>query len=47
MSLVIVTFDIIARSEVYKVPPTIDDPEILEEIQTALRGLGYAQGGAS
>ncbi len=37
----------IADVEAYKVPPTIDDPEILSEIETALRGLGYAQGGAS
>jgi len=37
----------IADTEAYKMPPTIDDPEILSEIETALRGLGYAQDGAS
>ena len=25
----------------YKVPPTIDDPDVLDDIATALRGLGY------
>jgi propionyl-CoA synthetase len=34
----------IADAESYQVPPTIDDPAILEEIKTALRGLGYAEG---
>jgi len=33
----------IADAESYQVPPTIDDPAILEEIKTALRGLGYAR----
>ena len=33
----------IADAEPYQVPPTIDDPAILEEIKTALRTLGYAR----
>ena len=33
----------IADSDSYTVPPTIDDPEILGEIETALRTLGYAR----
>ena len=33
----------IADSVEYKVPATIDDPAILDEITTALRGLGYAK----
>jgi len=33
----------IADSEPYKVPPTIDDPGILPEIEEALRILGYAR----
>jgi hypothetical protein len=32
----------IANSESWRTPPTIDDPEILGEIQQALRALGYA-----
>ena len=32
----------IADSEEYRVPPTIDDPTILDEIRDALRRLGYA-----
>jgi propionyl-CoA synthetase len=32
----------IADSEAYTVPATIDDPEILDEIRDALRGVGYA-----
>jgi propionyl-CoA synthetase len=32
----------IADGEPYKVPSTIDDPAILEEIKVALRQLGYA-----
>ncbi len=32
----------IADSEEYSVPATIDDPQILEEIEEALRRLGYA-----
>ena len=34
----------IADGETYKVPATIDDPVILEEIRDALKGLGYAAG---
>lgn len=33
----------IADSEVYKMPATIDDPAILDEIRVALQGLGYAK----
>ena len=32
----------IADGQQFKVPPTIDDPEALDEIETALRGVGYA-----
>ncbi|MEX2643768.1 MAG: propionyl-CoA synthetase [Acetobacterales bacterium] len=32
----------IADGQQFKVPPTIDDPEALDEIATALRGVGYA-----
>ncbi len=31
----------IADGEQYAVPPTIDDPEILDEIGAALKGIGY------
>jgi propionyl-CoA synthetase len=34
----------IADSEDYKMPATIDDPAILEEIGEALEALGYAKG---
>ncbi len=34
----------IANSEPHKVPATIDDPAILDEIKVALEGLGYAKG---
>ena len=34
----------IADSEEYSVPPTIDDPAILPEIEVALRSAGYAGG---
>ncbi len=34
----------IADSVAYRVPPTIDEPEILNEIEAALRTLGYAKG---
>jgi propionyl-CoA synthetase len=34
----------IADSEDYKMPATIDDPAILDEIKVALQGLGYAKG---
>ncbi len=34
----------IADSEEYKMPATIDDPTILQEIEKALKELGYAKG---
>jgi propionyl-CoA synthetase len=34
----------IADGETYKMPATIDDPAILEEIAESLRALGYAGG---
>jgi propionyl-CoA synthetase len=37
----------IADSEAYQMPATIDDPVILSEIETALRGVGYAKPAAS
>jgi propionyl-CoA synthetase len=37
------TMRAIADSEPYRVPPTIDEPAILPEIETALRELGYAR----
>ncbi len=33
----------IADADEYKVPSTIDDPAILGEIETALKGIGYAR----
>jgi propionyl-CoA synthetase len=33
----------IADSQDFKLPATIDDPAILDEIRTALQGIGYAQ----
>ncbi len=33
----------IADGETFKMPATIDDPAILDEIRTALQGLGYAR----
>jgi propionyl-CoA synthetase len=33
----------IADSETYRMPPTIDDPVILDEISDALKPLGYAK----
>jgi propionyl-CoA synthetase len=33
----------IANGESYRVPSTIDDPTVLEEITQALRRLGYAR----
>jgi propionyl-CoA synthetase len=33
----------IADGEAYKMPATIDDPTILDEITVALQGLGYAK----
>ena len=38
------TMQKIADSETYKMPATIDDPAILDEIQSALRDIGYAGG---
>ncbi|NNL72178.1 MAG: hypothetical protein HKP29_02325, partial [Silicimonas sp.] len=32
----------IADNESYKMPATIDDPAILDEIRTALQTIGYA-----
>ena len=34
----------IADNKEFKMPATIDDPAILDEIKTALQTLGYAQG---
>ncbi|WP_163846754.1 propionate-CoA ligase PrpE [Pseudooceanicola aestuarii] len=34
----------IADGETFKMPATIDDPEVLDEITVALRGIGYAGG---
>jgi len=34
----------IADGKDYKMPATIDDPAILDEIAVALKGLGYPQG---
>jgi propionyl-CoA synthetase len=33
----------IADNDAFKMPATIDDPEVLDEIKAALRGLGYAK----
>ena len=33
----------IADGEEFKMPATIDDPVILDEIEDALRGIGYAR----
>jgi propionyl-CoA synthetase len=33
----------IADNEDYKMPATIDDPVILDEIREALEGIGYAK----
>ena len=38
------TISKIADSEAWKMPATIDDPAILDEIETALKQLGYATG---
>jgi propionyl-CoA synthetase len=35
----------IADGQEYSVPPTIDDPAILGEIETALKGVGYPKAG--
>ncbi|MEC7302740.1 MAG: propionyl-CoA synthetase, partial [Pseudomonadota bacterium] len=37
------TMQKIADSEDYKMPATIDDPVILDEISDALKGIGYAK----
>jgi len=37
------TMQKIADNEAYKMPATIDDPAILDEIETALEGIGYAK----
>jgi propionyl-CoA synthetase len=37
------TMQKIADNEDYKVPATIDDPSILDEIEAALEGIGYAK----
>ena len=34
----------LANGEDFKMPATIDDPAILDEIKTALQPLGYAEG---
>ena len=34
----------IADNETYKMPATIDDPAILDEIESALKDIGYAGG---
>ncbi|MDZ4735200.1 MAG: propionyl-CoA synthetase [Rhodospirillaceae bacterium] len=39
------TMQKIADSEPWKMPATIDDPAILDEIGDAMRGIGYAGGG--
>ena len=38
------TMQKIADSETYKMPATIDDPVILDEIESALKDIGYAGG---
>jgi propionyl-CoA synthetase len=40
------TMQKIADAQIWKMPPTIDDPEILAEIEAALRKVGYARRGA-
>jgi propionyl-CoA synthetase len=37
------TMSQIADGEPYKVPSTIDDPAILDEVKAVLRDLGYAR----
>ena len=37
------TMQSIADSQDYKMPATIDDPIILDEIKDALKGVGYAR----
>ena len=38
------TIQKIADNQEYNVPATIDDPAILGEMETALKGIGYAGG---
>ncbi len=38
------TMKSIADGKEYKMPATIDDPAILDEIEEALQGIGYAKG---
>jgi propionyl-CoA synthetase len=38
------TMQKIADSQTYKMPATIDDPVILDEITVALKSIGYAEG---
>jgi propionyl-CoA synthetase len=38
------TMQAIAESQSWKMPATIDDPAILDEIAQALRQVGYAKG---
>ena len=38
------TMSAIADGETWKMPATIDDPVILDEISVALRDIGYAKG---
>lgn len=38
------TMQKIADNEAFKLPATIDDPAILDEIEVALEGIGYAKG---
>jgi propionyl-CoA synthetase len=37
------TIQKIADNETYKVPATIDDPTILDEMKKALEGIGFAK----
>jgi len=37
------TIQKIADNKEYKIPATIDDPTILEEMEDALVGIGYAK----
>ena len=37
----------IADGESYKMPATIDDPDVLDEISVALGGIGYPMGGSA
>ncbi|MDP6416635.1 MAG: propionyl-CoA synthetase, partial [Gammaproteobacteria bacterium] len=35
----------IADSESYRIPATIDDPVVLDEVRVALQSIGYAEDG--